>query len=218
MRTRSGSDSRTGFLTSIQCLDDDDDIAFSLWRVLLRKCINTLWYGWFTRLFFCFLLLLAIFYTFFFLFILYKEIFEAGETGQWSLPFLHGFLCTSPAWVSVFLLLASNLFWSKSALIVTRVYSFCLEFRFPVQKNVWYKTGMGSSPNPDTSRVDSLAALEDTTDRCYREQLAPDQSEFRALSLTPYTQRYIDSIVKNYRVMFRKWKWLIEKIDSRRNN
>lgn len=48
---------------------------------------------------------------------------------------------------------------------------------------------------------------------CYREQLWPDQSEFRTPSIC---------IVKNYRVMFRKWKWLIEKMipgvtTSRRN-
>lgn len=124
---RSGSDSRlgTGFLTLIQCLDDDD-IAFSLWRVLLRKCINTLWYGWFT-LFFGFLLLLAIFYTFL-LFSYYIEIFEAGETGQWSLPFYMVFfsLCTSPAFVSECFCCSPVICFGRKALWSWRVYSFCL--------------------------------------------------------------------------------------------
>lgn len=81
MRDYPGSDSRTGFLravlTSIQCLDDDDDddydIAFSLWRVLLRKCINTLWYGWFT-FFLLFSPFTCDFFKYIFLSILYRDI------------------------------------------------------------------------------------------------------------------------------------------------
>lgn len=62
---------------------------------------------------------------------------------------------------------SGNLFWSKNALIVTRV--FC-RFRFPVHKK--------REVEALTRAVDSLAALEDTDS--YREQLSRDQSEFRA--------------------------------------
>lgn len=180
MRTRPGSDSRTGFLTSIQCLDDDDDIAFSLWRVLLRKCINTLWYGWFTRLFSVFSFYLRLFFIHFCSFhTIYVEIFEAGETGQWSLPFLHGFLCThlQRSWVSVSASRRYNLFWSKSALIVTRVYSFCLELGFPVQKKTYSIKRGWVRPRHEPRWQPSCPGRHYR----YREQLSPDQSEFRAL-------------------------------------
>lgn len=139
VRSGSNSPQTTGnrfpasWRTSIPCLDDDDDdIAFSLWRVLLRKCINTLWYGWFT--FFCFLLLLAIFFTFFYFFhTTYIEIFEAGETGQCGLfHFYMGFLMyISSVFVSVSALLSSVICFGRKALWSWRVY---LEFRFPVHK------------------------------------------------------------------------------------
>lgn len=131
VRSGSNSPQTTGnrfpapWRTSIQCLDDDDDddIAFSLWRVLLRKCINTLWYGWFT--FFCFLLLLAIFtFFYFFSYYIYRDIRGRRNGAVWSLPFLHGLSYVHLQRVCECFCSAQlgNLFWSKDALIVTRVF------------------------------------------------------------------------------------------------